>query len=131
MICWSEIKKKMFNTRRFKWVDIIFCIVYNIYITYTYIVLCPLYLYTDRNNNVVFIVYVRFDIIYYDCHTRGLGVPKNSSVQRVSRPFYIDCRALCPFHILRTKHQFNTFPIELFYDGAAAADVLTDDLFGK
>lgn len=60
---------------------------------------------------------------------RAFGVPKNSSAEMVSRALFIDCRVLCPFHVyyIRTKHQFNTFPIELFYDGAAAtaADVLT------
>lgn len=62
----------------------------------------------------------------------GIWVPKNSSTQRVSRPFYRLSCSLSVSHI-RTKHQFNTFPVELFYDGAAAAaaDVLTNDLFGK
>lgn len=98
MICWSKIKK-MFNTRRFKWVDIIFCIVYIYY-------LYRLYLYNMSFIRTViimlFLSYVRFDIIYYDCHMRGLGVPKNSSVQRVSRPFY---RLSCSLFVSHTTHK--------------------------
>jgi len=125
MICWFKIKK-MFNRRRFKWVDILICI------EYIYIINIYIYLYTYVRSVIImlFLSYVCFDIIYYDCHTRGLGCQKILR-RKGFLALFIDCCALCPFHILRTKHQFNTFPIELFYDGAAAADVLTNDLFEK